>query len=302
MSNKNKIEETSTPISSNTKNGRSNDNAGTSKNVSKSTGWSLSPKERGWTTELENAIHQSVRSNDEAIRDLGVLTDFEIAAHAIVAKDNAQLALHRIRRLKQFKQQHGIPDKTTVFHAIQIVHKFVHAYPNFIQAFGKDSYGRNTITFRLIGLTSPPPFNHSEEDRFMALYYIFHALQPDLDSIRTGTVFVGDLEGITRQYFTYDLFTGGRALTKDSYPIKVKDFPCLSTPSMFSAVYAMCYPFFSTTLKQKYVSCTPTQIQEHFPKSLWSKRLGGTMTERDLLDTIEENLKRRFENEERFRL
>jgi hypothetical protein len=249
---------------------------------------------------LESAI-----ANDDTVELREItrsLSDFELATHAIVAKDHAELAIHRIRRLHRFKEQYGVPAKTTVFHAIQIVHKFVHAYPNFLQAFGEDSYDRPTVVFRLKDLTSPPPFNHSEEERFMALYYIFHALQPDLDSVRRGTIFVGDLEGLVRQFFTLDLFNGARALTKDAYPIKVKDFPCMATPPKLSAVYAMCYPFFSTTLKQKYVPCTDKQIQEHFPKKLWPKRLGGTMTENEILDAIEENLKRRFENEESFRL
>jgi len=261
----------------------------------KSTARLLTPKERGWTNELENAIQNS----DD---DFGRLSDFEIACHAILAKDNTELALARIRRLKRFKEVYNIPEQTTVFHAIQILHRFMHAYPGFLQSIGVDAYDRRTLFFRLNCLTSPPPFNHSEEDRFAALYFIFHALQPDLDAVRKGTIFVGDLEGVTRQFFSLDLFNGARSLTKESYPIKVKDFPCLAAPRRLSAVYAICWPFFSSTLRRKYIPVSPLQIKDHFPKELLPKKLGGTMTDTQVRERLEENLKKRFENEEYFRL
>lgn len=266
----------------------------------RSTGRLLSAEERGWTVALEGAI-QSAGGDHE---DLGRLTDFEIAAHAIVAKDDTDLALHRIRRMKKFKDSLGVGDDggTTVFHAIQVLHRFFHAYPDFVHAFGTDLYGRHTVFFRLAALTSPPPFNHTEQDRMTALYYLFHAMQPDLDAVRRGTVWIGDLTDVTRQTLSLGLFAGGRALTKDSYPIKVKDFPCLSAPSRFSAVSAICWPFFSAKLAKKYVAVTPVQLKDHFPPELLSRELGGTMSPADVMERIEDSLKRRFDNEESFRL
>jgi CRAL/TRIO domain len=255
----------------------------------------LTPKERGWINELEAAIQNSHE-------DFGKVSDFELAAHAIVAKDDTELALTRIRRLRKFKETNNISNDMTVFQAIQLLHRFVHANPGFLQAFGTDTYERHVLAFRLQCLKFPPPFNHSEEDQFATLYYIFHALQPDLDAVRKGAIFLGDMEGITRHSFTLSLFNGGRSLSKESYPIKVKDFPCVSAPSRFSAVTAMCWPFFSTKLRQKYVACTPVQVQYHFPKELLPKRLGGIMNETDVMEKLEESLKKRFENEEGFRL
>jgi CRAL/TRIO domain len=254
----------------------------------------LTLKERGWTNDLETAIQNSTEH-------FGKLSDFELAAHAIVAKENTELALKRIRRLAKFKETYNISNDRTVFQAIQLLHKFVHAYPGFLQAFGVDSYNRHVLVFRLEALKSPPPFNHSEEDRFAALYYIFHALQPDLDAIRMGTIFVGDMEGVTRETLALSLFNGVRCFTRDAYPIKVKDFPCVSTPPRLSAVYVMCWPFFSAKLREKFVTCTTAQLQDHFPKSLWLQRLGGIMNETEVMEKLEENLKRRFENEECFR-
>jgi hypothetical protein len=269
------------------------------------TGRLLEPKERGWTIELEQAI---ASAPDRHLFEK--LSDFEIAAHAIVAKDDTALAMKRIRRLKSFKDSNGISHEVTVFQAMQLLHKFFHAYPDFVQSVGVDAYNRNFICFKLSALTSPPPFNHTEKERFAALYYIFHALQPDLDAVRRGTVWLGDLGGSTRQTVlpsnaimqSSTMFHIGRALLVESYPIKVKDFPCINAPSKFSGLYLLCWPFFSKKLSAKYIPCTSRQIQDHFSKTILPKSLGGSMPSQKILEILEENLQKRFDSEQAFRL
>jgi hypothetical protein len=235
-------------------------------------------------------------------------TDFEIACHAIVGKDDVELSIRRIKRMKEFRSRYKIQNDSsvTVFQAIQCVHKFFHAYPDFIQAIGKDIYDRTTIYIRLSALSSAPPFNHTDEDRWRALYYILHAVQPDFDAVRRGTVWIGDLQDVnTRTTFPFQLvLQGGRSLLKDSYPLKVKDFPCIASPSRFSPVWAIVWPLISTTKKlhQRYVAVTPEQLQGHFPKQLLGTQFGGTMSQREVMEYLEENLRKRFENEDSFRL
>jgi len=265
----------------------------------------LEPKERGWTIELEQAI---ASAPDRHIFER--LSDFDIATNAIVAKDNTELAMKRIRRLKAFKDTNGISHEVTVFQAMQLIHKFFHAYPDFVQSVGVDNYNRHFICFKLSELKTPPPFNHTEKERFAALYYIFHALQPDLDAVRRGTVWLGDLEGSKRQTVlpsssfmqNNTMYYNGRALLVESYPIKVKDFPCINTPSKFSGLYVLCWPFFSKTLSKKYIPCTTQQIQDHFSNKILPTSLGGTMTSQKVLEVLEENLRNRFDNEQGFRL
>jgi hypothetical protein len=272
-----------------------------------STGRLLTPKERGWTMELEQAIASAPDRHD-----FERMSDFEVAAHAIVAKDDTALAMKRIRRLKLFKDNNSIiSHEMTVFQAMQSIHKFFHAYPEFVQAVGVDTYNRQCICFKLSVLTSPPPFNHTETERFTALFYIFHALQPDLDAVRKGTVWLGDLEDVTRQTLMSNymiqpnaLYFGGKGLTVESYPIKVKDFPCINAPTKYTqpALYMLCWPFFSKKLTKKYIPCTQQQIKEHFPKNLLPRSLGGTMSTQQVLEVLEEKLQKRYDTEQAFRL
>ena len=239
----------------------------------------------------------------------GKPSDLEIAAHAIRAKGDTAKALHRMRRLKQFKDRYGIPDfvleeedaPTTKSkqsphvveqeRILQLLQKFLTAYPNFLQRIGLDPHNRVVIQFRLCALrwTVPPPFNHSDEERFAALYYLLHALQPTLDQIRMGTVWIGDLEGIGSTTGgdgggsvrpTAEIYHGGRLLLRDSYPLKVDDIPCVEGPSKFSTLYLSLYPFLSRHFLAKYISVTPEMLRHHFPAEFLSDRLQGNHSSR----------------------
>lgn len=256
-------------------------------------------EEREWVFALEAAIRNEKDLNVKKMK----LSEWDLALHAVVAKDQPAKAIQRLRRLQKFKEAYQVRDDSTVYEAIRIVHDFVHAHPDFLQAFGQDELGRWVIVFQLNGLLTTGPETSSIERKFAALYYICHALQPDLDAVRFGTVWIGDFEGITRQSLSMNIVNGGRALCRDSYPIKVKDVPCLNAPPRWSAVYAMCRPFFSRGLRDKMVyGCSPQLIQKNFPKHLLAKALGGTQSQHDILDLLEENIRKRFEMQETFRL
>jgi hypothetical protein len=262
----------------------------------------------------------------------GKPSDLEIAAHAIRSKGDILKSLKRIRRLKQFKDMYGIPDFTIsgsstssgiidesqsqdqegdenededddnedVTRILQIMKKvFFIAYPNFIQKIGIDKHNRVVIMFRLENLrwTECPPFNHNEQERFQALYYLMNCIQPTLDSIRMGTVWIGDLEDIELGSIssisttttttgstgtsvnivrpTSDIYKGGRLLLRDSYPIKVDDICVIDCPSRLSKIYLCIYPFMSSHFVSKFVRVTPQLLQQHFSSELLSNRLNG---------------------------
>ncbi len=259
----------------------------------------LNEEERLWVIGLQEELRKSP--------DLDGVSEWDIACHAIVAKNQPLKAIHRLRRIKQFQQAYKVPQHPTVYEAIKTMHDFCHAHPDFIQAIGKDVSGRWVLSFQLKGLTTTdqPQGTMSLEKEFAALYFLFMSLQPDLDSVRTGTIWIGDLVDVSRQTLSLSIVNGARSLCRDAFPIKVADVPCLNAPPKLSAVYAFCRPFFSTHLYEKIVwDCTPQLLKKHFSKQVLSKAFGGTCTQSKnaILDVLEENLVRRFENQETFRL
>ena len=258
----------------------------------------LSDDERLWVIGLQEELRTTP--------DLDEISDWDIACHAIVAKGDSAKAIQRLRRLKQFQQYYKVPQHPTVYEAIRTMHDFCHAHPDFIQAIGCDASGRWVLSFQLKAWTCPgqqePPLL-SVERELAALFFLLKALQPDLDSVRKGTIWIGDLEGITRQTLSLSSVRGARALCRDAFPIRIEDAPCWNTPPKLSAAYAFCRPFFSPHLTEKLVwDCTPELLTKHLPKHVLCRALGGTQSRNDVMDVLEENLARRFESQQTFRL
>eukprot|EP00536_Pseudo-nitzschia_multiseries_P018526 jgi/Psemu1/229290/e_gw1.2655.1.1 len=270
----------------------------------------LTPEEREWAFALEEAIYGErvdktqtqgrrwsfTRGRSFSSRSMaknarlgtecyGKPSDFEIAAHALRAKGDISKGLHRLKRMQIFKDAYDILDFETHSNSsgndpiqpiLTLMRKFICAYPEFIQKIGLDKFGRIAVQFQLSGLrwSVPAPFNHTETERFQALYYLLHATQPTLESVRRGTVWIGDLSDVTERPSPH-VYRGGRMLLRDSYPIKVEDIPVVDCPSTFSKVYITTYPFLSNHFVEKFVRVTPEVLRSHFPLELLSDRLLG---------------------------
>ena len=274
----------------------------------------LTPEEQEWAFALEEAIYgerpdvnvdqgrgfnlsrtRSTINNSNTViaatnapattQLYGKPSDFEIAAHALRAKGDTSKGLKRLHRMKIFKDAYNIPAfdvdsgssrSDPIKPILKLMKKFLTAYPQFVQKIGIDKFGRVAVQLQLDGLrwSQPSPFNHTETERFQAFYYLLHATQPTLESIRRGTVWIGDIQNVTERP-SAALFRGGRMLLRDSYPIKVQDVPVVHCPPRFSKVYATTYPFFSSHFVSKFVRVTPDVLRAHFPPELLSDRLRG---------------------------
>ena len=114
------------------------------------------------------ALASSLRKDRVSSQLYGKPSDLEIASHAIRAKGDIPRALTRLKRLKNFKDAYGIPEfdydndepqsqqqKATgdgsqqIEFVLQLMRKFLTAYPSFIQKIGLDNHGRVTVLLEL---------------------------------------------------------------------------------------------------------------------------------------------------------
>jgi hypothetical protein len=263
----------------------------------------LTPEEREWAFALEEALYgNDAGRNDGAKRRafrrsqrqswvervntnsnnpyVSMPTDFELATHAMIAKGNTHKAIRRIKRLAAFKELYRVPDfesdedhpettEANVEAVLLLVKKFLVAYPEFIKSVGMDKHGRVTMVIRLRGLrwSHPPPFNHTEADRFRALYCLLNALQPTVESVRRGTVWIADLGGVAERPDAAFL-EGIRKLLRDAYPIRVEDVPVVRCPPLWSGAFCATRPFWSRHFGQKFVRVDSGTLKMHFPPEL----------------------------------
>ena len=228
-------------------------------------------------------------SNNSNIKNKDMPSDFELATHAMIGKGNTARALKRIKRLAAFKETYRVPvfagdetydeetinnnhhqhESNTIEAVLLIVKKFLLAYPDFIRSIGMDKHGRVTVVFKLKGLrwSQAPPFNHTERDRFRALYCLMNALQPTIDSVRRGTIWIGDLKDVSEKPAP-SFLEGCRKLLRDSFPIRVEDVPVVRCPPFWSAAFVGTYPYWSRHFGTKFVRVDPETLRKHFPSDL----------------------------------
>lgn len=208
-------------------------------------------------------------------------SDFELASHAMIGKGNTERAIKRIRRLSAFKETYRVPCFETDINdneddieahieaILLVIKKFLLAYPDFIKSIGLDNHGRIAIVVRLRGLrwSTPPPFNHTEAERFKALYCLMQCMQPTVEAVRRGTVWIGDLGGVTEKPAS-EFLVGCRMLLRDSFPMRVEDIPVVRCPPIWSGAFVGTRAYWSRKFAEKFIRVDPETLRRHFPPEL----------------------------------
>jgi hypothetical protein len=232
------------------------------------------------------------------------ISDLEYVQHAIVAKNVVSKALKRIRRLKAFKEEHGISETATVEETTEMLKRLEDLSPSMFMGFGKDDKGRYVTTWNYNAFL-PAAYQNPEDWKacFSAFYYLFDAMQPDIASIREGIVMIADCEGVGWKNFSLKMEKQAAHLYQDAYPIRIKEMTMLNPPSVFKVIYALCKPFLSKRVKEVlHMNGKVDEIQNRIPIGVLPTTLGGTQGTLDMAQSMEDALNLRFENKSQFTL
>lgn len=263
----------------------------------------LSDEERGWAV----AIKEAMIEEDEDLAK--TISDFEYVHHAIIAKDKPAKAVKRIHRLDKFRKEHDIPVDASKFSAddaMTMIQAFEAKSPGMFLSFGKDSAGIHGY-LSTWNYTAFLPANYQEaadwKNCFAAFYYVFDAMQPDFDAVRSGIVMLADAEGLGWKNFSLEMEKQAAHLYQDAYPIRIQNITMLHSPTVFKAIYALCKPFLKKKVKDViHLDGKLEEIQEDFPKDILATTMGGIQTTSDMEDAMKEGLILRYSNMASFNL
>ena len=274
-------------------------------NISDPSQWNeLTEEEHGWTKALRDAQFYADAEFAKTI------SDFQYAQHAIIAKDQVEKGLKRIRRLQEFKKAHGIADNgsITIEKAKEIIKKMDEKAPGFIMSFGREEkdgevHGRHVFSMRYDTFL-PANFDESDINNFFVGFYLWlEACQPDLESVRKGMAIVCECEGLGWKNFSLDLEKRAAKLYQDAYPIRIKEMSVLHPNRLMKVFYALCKPFLSKRVKEVFnMNVNSEDIKGRYSPELLPATLGGTQDQLDMFDKMIESLQHRLENEASFKL
>jgi len=271
----------------------------------------LSDQEHDWIYAIKKEVEESTKKEI-----YGRLTDLDYVQHALVAKGDIYLAMKNIRRLKSYREKYAIQD--TIEDAMLHIRRLIQIMPDFLVSVGPErrrkqstntscSSCRNVIYINEDGFRSEALTKHTDwATMWVALYYIFQAVQSDVMSIRDGIIFAANCETPKPKHFFSMQGKKHFALTqlyKDIYPINVKEISFLRPCETKKTFYRLCKPFLSKEMRNAvHLTADTTDITERLSKEFLPTKMGGTQTQEKLLDYLELSLIKRYGNTDCFSL
>ena len=149
----------------------------------------LTRQERQWALDIKNAV--------EHVPELDKLNDFWYGQLAIICKEDVADAVARVQGLQHFRQEYDIND--TLQDGCQALQGMIKLLPQHELAFGFSHSDGCYINVSDMAKYEPAKkiTRHREEIQWFAgSYYQLQAINPDLESIRKGSITLVECEGM----------------------------------------------------------------------------------------------------------
>ncbi|CAB9498510.1 expressed unknown protein [Seminavis robusta] len=204
----------------------------------------LSDTERQWAMAIKEAVLQDP--------ELEPISDFDIVQVALMDRVNIEGALERICKLQAFKQEYCVTD--TVEQGQQAMQRCVDLFPGLMLHI---SYQDSMESHFFAGDVTKLYKNVVESQRdttavvMVPFYYLFHATNPDFESMRQGLVFLCECGGFSwKDNFKLGYFQKFWLELGGVYPIKFKKMMHYHTSLFFNLLHSMGRPFLPNDVKE----------------------------------------------------
>ena len=260
-------------------------------------------QEVAWAT----AIQQAAQADPEIRAD--VISDLEFFQHAVVAKDNVDKALGRIRRMQKFKEMYGIQGNGSFEQGLRDAARSLELQPGLSLGVGvlDDHTHCMCMEYRHFKTrlhTTP----ESIAITLRGAFYGVQSCQDSLPAIRAGVELLVDAKGVGWVNFDLKVEERMAQLSSNAYPLRVRSQVVMNINFwMRLLMKAANLLFLSKKLRQVQVLVGNRDAylreQAHrYPKDALPVKWGGTLREQDNFEVFRHKLKRRYELEANFRL
>ncbi|CAB9498509.1 expressed unknown protein [Seminavis robusta] len=204
----------------------------------------LSDTERQWAMAIKEAVLQDL--------ELDPLSDFDIVQVALLDRDNIEGAMERICKLQAFQQEYRVTD--TVEQGQITTQRCLDLFPGLMLHISyQPSLGCHVHAGDVTKLYKSVV--ESQKDTSAAilvpLYYLFHATNPDFESMRQGLVILCECGGFSwTDNFKLEYFQKFWLELGGVYPIKLKKMMHYHTSLFFNLLHSMGRPFLPNDVKE----------------------------------------------------
>lgn len=288
-----------------------------------STAMELSADERQWALNLKRAAaaHPDILTQN--------MTDYEFAQHAIVARDDLDGGLARIRGLQSFKDRYGILLDGSFEQGMRDVFAFKNFLPSFYLGSAAYSSGGSSTSSSSHhndekeedGASSQVicfDFSRyqtqkldSEEAYAVCMRAYFYALQvtsSNFASIRNGLHILGDYQRLTWRQFAIVNEQRASELYSNCYPIKVVEIAVMQANPLIRLFFCLLKLVVSTKKTMQAYQHTFPRNRDAFLKEggfgidAIPQKWGGNLTPERVGANFRVRLMERYKNSEEFEL
>ena len=251
----------------------------------------LTAQERQWALDVKEAV--------EGLPDLDNVTDFMYAQIALVTQGDLEKAVERAYILQGFREEFDFRDN---FEQGKVaLDRFVRRHPGYILHFFFD--GQRYLVVHDVTKFDITCVNSHEEAKQMlcGAFYTFHAIHPDLEAVRKGSLYIMECEGYlwkAPKMVNFRIFRMGFQDIMAVYPLNLYKMRFCNTGVLINTL---------TSMVRKYI---PASIHSKFELGYQSEVRLDTIclvpnvevaTDR-VVREMNESLKRRYLAEASFRL
>lgn len=241
----------------------------------------------------------AIKAAVNASEDIAPISDMMCAQFALIDGDDVQSAVNRARHLQIFRDQYKIQD--TLDEGAEISRAFLKHHEGHILSIAYNNPMGNYVI-----IYDQANFNQSvlNTDKtgwpvFLAYgWYLYHAMSPDLHSIRQGIVLIAECEGM--DWMKTDMSTMSRVWEEllVAYPVGFRELKLFHTGTIANMTFALLKKILPARIHKKYnLGC---QFEGRL--DAYYRIPTPEAADARVQAELESNLKKRYENERTFRL
>ncbi|CAB9520671.1 expressed unknown protein [Seminavis robusta] len=261
----------------------------------------LTDQEREWAL----AIKQAMAEEEEILES--AISDMEIAAFAIVDRDDIERSLERAICMQAFRMMYNINDN--VDEAIDILRKNNIHHPGCILSIDEcpndDGNGAHVMVADMAKFNPQSVMDDPKGYRILlgGFYYQILATQPDIQSIRDGFRQVIECDGVSWSNISFQLESKKWHELLCFVPMLRKEIKVLRQPSVLACLHSFLRPVMKKSMSDKYTYGL-AELDIEYPERIDNFYLQPTPEAalEGMLDRIRRFLTVRYKNERSFRL
>ena len=234
------------------------------------------------------------------------LCDLEYLQHAIVAKDQVDKALKRIKRLQRFKEFYGIKLDGSYEDGIRDLNAFHLAHPKFLLSVASLPDHTQVLCgdyAKYYGIHET-----TEESRAITMRGIFYLLQAstsNVASMRAGIVTLADGKGLGWKHLSIQAEERFARFYVHAYPARFRQIVVMNANVVMRAFYNFCRMFISKKVASRHVFCG--DLQEYlesspYPPDVLPVEWKGSLDKEAMDLALHKKLKERYDTAARFKL